>query len=300
MKVKIISIISILVLISALFSGCGVTENENKKIGMVVSTLDNPFFVSMKQGAESKAKKMGYKLVVLNSQNDPATERSNVEDLVQQGVSAIIINPTDSDAVINTVKVANNYKVPVITVDRQSNGGKTTSFIASDNVKGGEIAAQFILSKLKDRTKIKIVELQGTPGASASRDRGKGFHRIVDGKSNVEVVASQSADFDRQKGLSVMENIIQSTPDFDAIFSQNDEMALGAVKALKTANKHVIVVGFDGNDDGKKSVKSGNMTATIAQQPGLEGETAVNTAIKIINHESVEKNIPIDIVLFKK
>lgn len=300
MRLKLVSVVCVLVLIGSIFSGCGIIKDDNKKIGMVVSTLDNPFFVSMKEGAESKARKMGYKLVILNSQNDPATERSNVEDLVQQGVSAIIVNPTDSDAVINTVKVANNYKVPVITVDRQANGGKTTSFIASDNVNGGKIAAKFILNRLKDKKNIKIVEIQGTPGASASRDRGKGFHDIVDKMPNVKIVASQSADFDRQKGLSVMENIIQSTPEFDAVFSQNDEMALGALKALKTSKKNVIVVGFDGSDDGKKAVKSGNMTATIAQQPALEGETAVDTAIKIINNKVVEKNIPIDIVLFKK
>ncbi|MBP2033509.1 ribose transport system substrate-binding protein [Clostridium algifaecis] len=299
MKKKLLVVISVVVLVVGMLSGCGSTK-DNKKLGMIVSTLDNPFFVSMKSGAEKKAKSMGYDLVVLNSRNDPATERSNVEDLVQQGVGAIIINPTDSDAVANSIKVANDSKIPVLTVDRQANGGKVVSFIASDNVKGGKMAAEFILNQLKGKANIKIVELQGTPGASASRDRGKGFHEVVDKKSNVKVVASQAADFDRQKGLSVMENIIQSKPEFDAVFAQNDEMALGAVKALKSANKHVVVVGFDGTSDGEKSVKAGDMTATVAQQPVLEGETAIENAIKASKKQSVEKYVPINIVLFKK
>ena len=298
MRKKLLVIMVAFTMIVGLLSGCG-GQNDKKKIGMVISTLDNPFFVSMKEGAEEEAKKMGYDLVVLNSQDDPGKERSNVEDLVQSGASAIIINPTDSDAVSNTIKVVNKNNIPILTVDRQANGGKITSFIASDNVKGGEDAANFILSKLKNKSTIKVVELQGTPGASATRDRGKGFHNVVDKNSKVKVVSSQSANFDRQKGLSVMENVIQSKPDFDAVFAQNDEMALGAVKAIKAANKHVVVVGFDGTLDGKQAVKASDMTATIAQQPVVEGKTAVDSAIKVIKGKSIKAFFPIDIVLFQ-
>ncbi|MCD2346971.1 ribose ABC transporter substrate-binding protein RbsB [Clostridium guangxiense] len=299
MKKKLLAITVILTMIVGILSGCG-TENNKNKIGMVISTLDNPFFVSMKDGAEKEAKKMGYDLIVLNSQNDPGKERSNVEDLVESGVSAIIINPTDSDAVSNSIKVVNKNKVPILTVDRQANGGKVVSFIASDNVKGGQEAAKFILNKLKNKKIIKVVELQGTPGASASRDRGKGFHSVVDGNPKVNVVSSQTANFDRQQGLSVMENIIQAKPDFDAVFAQNDEMALGAVKALKTANKHAIVIGFDGTLDGKQAVKSDDMTATIAQQPVVEGETAVDSAIKVIKGKNIKAFVPVNIELFQK
>lgn len=278
-------------------SGSG-TKPENKKIGMVLSTQNNPFFVSMKDGATKKAKELGYDLIVVDSGNDAAKERSNVEDLVQKGVGALIINPTDSDAVVNSIKVANDAKIPVITVDRAANGGNVVTHIASDNVKGGEMAAQFILDKLGG--KANIVELQGIPGASATRDRGKGFHNIVDGKTNVKVVASQAADFDRTKGLNVMENIIQSTPSFDAVFAHNDEMALGAVKALKTANKKVIIVGFDGNDDAKNAVKSGDMAATIAQQPDLMGGMAIDNAVKVIKGQTVDKQIPVALQLITK
>jgi len=298
---KMVSLAITGVLAIAGLTGCGTktqqgTQGGTKKIGMVVSTLNNPFFVTMKDGATKKAKELGYDLVVLDSQNDASKERSNVDDLLQQGVSALIVNPTDSDAVGNSIKAANDKKVPVLTVDRQANQGTVVTHIASDNVKGGKLAADFILEKLGGKGN--IVELQGLPGASATRDRGKGFHEGVDGKANVKVVASQAADFDRQKGLNVMQNIMQSTPQFDAVFAHNDEMALGAVKGL--AGKKVIIVGFDGTDDAKKAVESGEMTATVAQQPDLMGSLAVENAVKVVKGETVAKQIPVDLKLIKK
>lgn len=302
---KVLSLVLTGVIMAGTLVGCaskgqsGTTAaTANKKIGMVISTQNNPFFVTMKQGAEKKAKELGYDLIVVDSGNDAAKERSNVEDLVQKGVGALIINPTDSDAVANAIGVANDAKIPVITVDRKANGGQVISHIASDNVKGGQMAAEFILGKLNGKGN--IVELQGVPGASATRDRGTGFHKGIDGKTGVKVVASQAADFDRQKGLSVMENIIQATPNFDAVFAHNDEMALGALKALKAANKNVIVVGFDGGDDAKKAVDNGEMSATIAQQPDLMGSMAVDNAVKVIKGETVPKEIPVDLQLYIK
>lgn len=302
-RLKIFSLALTGVLLLGGLTGCGSKDNkgsqsggDKKKIGMVVSTLNNPFFVSMKEGADKKAKELGYELVVVDSQNDATKERSNVEDLLQQGVSALIINPTDSDAVVNSIQVANDKKVPVLTIDRKANKGDVASHIASDNIKGGKMAADFIIEKLGG--KANIVELQGIPGASATRDRGKGFHDGADGKQGVKVVASQPADFDRQKGLNVMENIMQATPQFDAVFAHNDEMALGAAKALK--GKNVLIVGFDGNEDAKKAVESGEMTATVAQQPDLMGSLAVENAVKVLKGETVQKEIPVDLKLIKK
>ena len=145
------------------FIGCSKAEND-KKIGIVLSTLNNPFFVSMKNGAEKEAEKLGYELIVLDSQDDPVKERSNVEDLIQLGVVALLINPTDSDAVIKAVEIANESNVPVITLDRQSNGGEVTSHIASDNIKGGAMAAEFALEELGSTENFNVVEIQGIPG----------------------------------------------------------------------------------------------------------------------------------------
>lgn len=293
--IKKILAFSLLAIISmSFFIGCS-KRNSDKKVGIVLSTLNNPFFVSMKEGAEKEAEKLGFELIVLDSQNDPAKERSNVEDLIQLGVVALLINPTDSDAVVKSVEVANKANIPVITLDRQSNGGEVTSHIASDNIKGGAMAAEFVLEKLGSEDNINVVELQGIPGASATRDRGAGFHSILDDKSNVKFVSSQAADFDRQKGLSVMENILQGNSDIQVVFAHNDEMALGAAKAIATSNANAMVIGFDGNDDALDAVEKGEMIATVAQQPDLIGALGVELASKIYNGEAVDKEIAADL-----
>ncbi len=296
---KIFSVGLILMMLMTSFMGC--TKNNKPKIGMVVSTLNNPFFVNMKDGAEKEAEKLGYDLVVLDSQNDPAKERANVEDLVQLGVIALLINPTDSDAVVKTVEVANKSNIPVITLDRQANGGKITSHIASDNIKGGEMAAEYVLDKFKDeKGPINVVEIQGIPGASATRDRGEGFHNIMDKNDKFKFVSIQAADFDRQKGLQVMENIIQANPNIQVVFAHNDEMALGAVKAIKASGINALVIGFDGNDDAKDSIDANEMTATIAQQPDLIGALGVELANKIYNGESIKDKIAADLKVYTK
>lgn len=296
---KIFSVGLMLMMLMTSFIGCG--RDNKPKIGMVLSTLNNPFFVNMKDGAEKEAEKLGYDLVVLDSQNDPAKERANVEDLVQLGVVALLINPTDSDAVVKTVEVANKSNIPVITLDRQANGGKITSHIASDNIKGGEMAADYVLDKFKDeKGPINVVEIQGIPGASATRDRGEGFHNIMDKNNKFNFVSIQAADFDRQKGLQVMENIIQANPNIQVVFAHNDEMALGAVKAIKASGINALVIGFDGNDDAKDSIDANEMTATIAQQPDLIGALGVELANKIYNGERIKDKIAADLKVYTK
>ena len=296
---KIFSVGLMLMMLMTSFIGCG--RDNKPKIGMVVSTLNNPFFVNMKDGAEKEAEKLGYDLVVLDSQNDPAKERANVEDLVQLGVIALLINPTDSDAVVKTVEVANKSNIPVITLDRQANGGKITSHIASDNIKGGEMAAEYVLDKLKDeKGPINVVEIQGIPGASATRDRGEGFHNIMDKNDKFNFISIQAADFDRQKGLQVMENIIQANPNIQVVFAHNDEMALGAVKAIKASGINALVIGFDGNDPIPHSIDANEMTATIAQQPDLIGALGVELANKIYNGESIKDKIAADLKVYTK
>lgn len=296
---NIFSVGLMLMMLMTSFIGCG--RDNKPKIGMVLSTLNNPFFVNMKDGAEKEAEKLGYDLVVLDSQNDPAKERANVEDLVQLGVIALLINPTDSDAVVKTVEVANKSNIPVITLDRQANGGKITSHIASDNIKGGEMAAEYVLDKFKDeKGPINVVEIQGIPGASATRDRGEGFHNIMDKNDKFNFISIQAADFDRQKGLQVMENIIQANPNIQVVFAHNDEMALGAVKAIKASGINALVIGFDGNDDAKDSIDANEMTATIAQQPDLIGALGVELANKIYKGESIKDKIAADLKVYTK
>ncbi|MDC2826327.1 ribose ABC transporter substrate-binding protein RbsB [Rodentibacter pneumotropicus] len=280
--------------VTALTSAVAVsgTASAQDTIALAVSTLDNPFFVTLKDGAQKKADELGYKLVVLDSQNDPAKELANVEDLTVRGAKVLLINPTDSEAVGNAVAIANRNNIPVITLDRGAAKGNVVSHIASDNVAGGKMAGDFIAQKLGDEAK--VIQLEGIAGTSAARERGEGFKQAIEAHK-FNVLASQPADFDRTKGLNVTENLLASKADVQAIFAQNDEMALGALRAVNAANKKVLIVGFDGTDDGIKAVKSGKLAATIAQQPDVIGSLGVATADKILKGEKVDAKIPVDL-----
>ncbi|TXH61668.1 MAG: ribose ABC transporter substrate-binding protein RbsB [Tolumonas sp.] len=280
-------------LVSAVVLSSTVSASAMAKdtMALVVSTLNNPFFVTLKDGAETKAKALGYDLLVLDSQNDPAKELANVEDLTVRGVKVLLINPTDSDAVGNAIAIANKAKLPVLTLDRGANKGTVVSHIASDNIAGGKMAGDFIAQKLGE--KAKIIQLEGIAGTSAARDRGAGFKQAADAHG-FQMLASQPADFDRTKGLNVMENLLSGHGDVQAVFAQNDEMALGAVRALQAAGKDkVLVVGFDGTDDGVKAVQKGKMAATVAQQPDQIGAIGVETADKVLKGETVPASIPV-------
>ena len=183
--------------------------------------------------------------------------------------------------------------VRVISVDRAVNGVEIDCQIASDNVKGAEMATQYIVDQLGEG--VKAAELEGVPGASAAIDRSAGFHNIADSKLNV--VAKQTANFDRTQGMSVMENMLQAHPDIQAVFAANDEMALGAVEAVSGAGKKIMVVGFDATDDAIEAIKAGRMAATIAQQPDLIGKTAVENAVKLINGQGIAPSIPVEVTL---
>ena len=295
---KILSILMASVLTLGLTTGCSRAGNDEPKIGLIVSTLNNPFFVNLKEGAEAKAKELGYELLIMDSQNDPAKEVSNMEDMTSKGADIVLLNPVDSDAAIAAIQVANNLNTPVITLDRVANAGEVVSHIASDNVEGGKMAGKYIVEQLGGEGN--IVELEGIAGSSAARDRGAGFNEGIKG-SNLKVVAKQTADFDRTKGLTVMENILQGNKDIKAVFAHNDEMALGAQKALEDAGMNgIIVVGFDATDDAVKAVKAGKMAATVAQQPDLIGSLGVETAIKVLNNENVDAFIPVELQLVTK
>jgi ribose transport system substrate-binding protein len=284
---KLLVVLMIVGLLSVGFAG---------KIGLSVSTLNNPF-VELKNGAEQKAAELGAEISVVDARDNPAKQLNDIQDLIQKGVDILIINPTDSDAIVTAIEDANNAGIPVITVDRGANGGEVLVHIASDNVAGGVMAAEFLAEKIS--FKGKVVELVGIPGTSAARDRGKGFETKLEDYPDIELVAKQSANFNRAEGLRVMENILQAHPDIDAVFAQNDGMALGAVEALRAAGKldQVVVVGFDAIDDAVKAVEDGEMAGTIAQQPALMGSLAVEKAFNYLETGSVY--IPVDLKVVK-
>ncbi|ABZ75156.1 Monosaccharide-transporting ATPase [Shewanella halifaxensis HAW-EB4] len=290
MKQPINKKVSVMLAAALLSSSVSFGASAQDAIAIVLSTMNNPFFVTMKDGAEAKAKELGYKLIALDSQNDPSKELANVEDLTMRGVKAILINPTDAMAVTNAIRTANRANIPVLTLDRTAERGDIASHIASDNIAGGELAGQFIADTLGANAK--VIQLEGIAGTSAARERGEGFSNAVKAHS-LNMLSSQPADFDRSKGLNVMENMLAANGDVQAVFAQNDEMALGALRAIEAAGKEVMVIGFDGTDEGIAAVRRNQLSATIAQQPELLGATAIVMADKILKGQQVEKSIPV-------
>lgn len=299
-KIGVFFIVLSLMVLSACSMESGLIKEQQKKeslqdvkIGVSISTLNNPFFVSVKDGIVKEAKKKGMETVVVDAQDDTSKQISGIEDLILKGVDVLVVNPTDSAAISSSVLSANEAGIPVITIDRSAEDGEVATFIASDNVSGGEMAGTYIVEQLGEQAN--VVELEGVSGASATRERGKGFHTIADKQLNV--VTSQTAEFDRTKGLTVMENILQGNKDVEAVFAHNDEMALGAIEAIQAAGKDILVLGFDGTKDALDAVKEGKLDGTIAQQPALIGEEAVNAAVKILKGDKVEENISVPLKL---
>lgn len=267
----------ILTLTAALAFGAAFAQT----IGLSLSTLNNPFFVTLQEGAQAAADELGYELVTTDAQDSVSAQISDIEDLVVRGVDVLIVNATDSAAVVPAVRAANDAGIPVIAVDRGVDGGELAFFIASDNVAGGALAAEYICDRIGGGGA--VVELEGIPGTSAARERGQGFNESLSSACpDAEVVARQTANFNRAEGLSVMENILVAQPEIDAVFAHNDEMALGALQAIEASGRDIVVVGFDATDDAQAAVEACRLAATVAQQPTELGREAVRAAQRAI------------------
>ncbi|MFI6376610.1 substrate-binding domain-containing protein [Streptomyces sp. NPDC050546] len=277
----------------------GSSAASTPKMGLSLSTLNNPFFVQIRAGAQAEAKKLGVDLTVTDAQNDASQQANQLQNFTSSGLGAIIVNPVDSDAASNSVKAADKADIPVIAVDRVVNNAKLDTLVASDNVAGGELAAKSIGEKLGGKGKIVI--LQGQAGTSAARERAAGFEKGLKAYPGIQVVAQQPADFDRTKGLDVMSNLLQAHPDVQGVIAANDEMALGAIKALGSkAGKSVSVVGFDGTPDGLKAVEGGTLYASVAQQPSQLGKIAVDNALKALQGKKVEETVKVPVKVVTK
>ncbi|MCO5991813.1 substrate-binding domain-containing protein [Actinoallomurus rhizosphaericola] len=269
------------------------------KIGLSVSTLNNPYFVQLRQGAEAEAKKEGVKITTTDAQNDASQQVNQVQNFVSQSMKAIILNPVDSAAAAPAAKAADRAKIPVVAADRGVDGATVTQTVASDNVAGGKLAAQELGKALGGKGKVAV--LQGTAGTSAANDRQKGFEEGIKAFPGIQVVAQQPADFDRTKGLDVMTNIVQAHSDITGVFAANDEMALGAIKALGAkAGKQVKVIGFDGTPDGLKAIQAGTLTADVAQQPVLLGQMAVQAAVKAAKGDKIDATVAVPVKVATK
>ncbi|MCB1095580.1 MAG: D-ribose ABC transporter substrate-binding protein [Verrucomicrobiae bacterium] len=261
-------------------------DGGDAKVAVVISTLNNPWFVVLAETARDHAQELGYEATIFDSQNDPATEASHYENIISSGYKAILFNPTDADGSIANVRKAKEAGIPVFCMDREINAtDAATSQILSDNYSGCVALGQYFVKQVGDTGT--YVELLGLVGDNNTWNRSKGFHSVVDRYPGLKMVAQQSADFDRAKALEVLESILQANPDIDAVFCGNDAMAMGAYQALVSAGKadKVKVFGFDGADDVVKLIAEGKIVATGMQFPKVMAQTAAESADKYIKGE---------------
>lgn len=289
---------TLLALVLVLTASLTCAQAESYTIGFAVSTLENPFFVTMKDAAVAKAAELGVELVVLDAQDSAETQASQVEDFITRGVDLLIINPVDSDAIGTSVIACNEANIPVITVTRASNAGTVVQHLDIDNKEAGRLDAEQLLKDLDGKGKVAILE--GIAGSSSAIEREEGFVDALKG-SEVEVVTSLTANYSREEGATVTEDILQSNPELDAIYAHNDEMALGAVRAVAAAGRsaEIKIYGIDATDDALVAVENGEMAATVQQQPDLQIETALENAIKYLGGETLEPlvNIPLKLIV---
>lgn len=259
-------------------------RDSQKKVAVIISTLNNPWFVVLGETAANRAKELGFEATIFDSQNNTALETNHFENAIASGYDAILFNPTDADGSIANVRMAKNAGVPVFCMDREINAtDAATSQILSDSYAGCVAIGKYFVEKLNKKGK--YVEILGMVGDNNTWSRSKGFHSVVDHYTDLKMVAQQSADFDRNKAMEVMESILQVHPDIDGVFCGNDAMAMGVYQALVSTGKvdNVMVFGFDGADDVINSIQQKKMMATGMQFPKLIARTAANYALEYFN-----------------
>lgn len=254
-------------------------SDEKKKVAVIISTLNNPWFVVLAQTAADKAESLGYEAKIFDSQNNTSLEADHFENAIAAGFDAVLFNPTDADgSVVNAFK-AKAAGIPVFCMDREINSTEAaTSQILSDNYSGCVAIGKYFVEQMQKKGT--YVEILGLVGDNNTWNRSKGFHSVVDFYPELKMVAQQNADFDRNKAMEVMENLLQAHPDIDAVFCGNDAMASGAYQALVAAgkSKYVKVFGFDGAEDVVNSIKDKKIIATGMQFPKVMAETAATYA----------------------
>jgi ribose transport system substrate-binding protein len=243
------------------------------KVGFSVSTQVNPFYKAMADGVRDQGAAEGYEVTVLNADDKLEKQIADVEDLIQKKIDVLIINATQDGAAAVLNKAA-DAGIPVITLQRAVPGAKVVSHIGTDNVVIGREGAEWIAKKLNGKGNVVVME--GIPGAASSEDRKKGSAEVWPKYPGIKVVAQQSGKYDRAVALGVMENILQAQPQIDAVFCFNDEMAMGALAAVKAANrKGILITGMDANKDAREAVAKGELAMTIALPPYDIGKTGV-------------------------
>ena len=260
-------------------------------VAFVPKALNSPFWSEMQQAAESEAVSQGVRLISLAADRETDVERQYqiIENLIQQGVDAILLSPSGSRELVPAIRKANVAGIPVLLLDTridpaaaESVGATVLTYIGSDNFEGGVVAGRYLAAKLAGQSKVAIIE--GISGHETADQRRLGFQQGIAAYPHIRLVASQTANWERARAYTVAENLLQAHPDLAAIFAANDEMALGALEAVAAARRleHVLVIGFDAIPDALDNIRSGRLLGSVAQFPGEMGRLGVRHAVALL------------------
>jgi ribose transport system substrate-binding protein len=310
MRKALICLVAASVSLLAFSCGRGKSPGSGQPaMALVLKTLNNPFFIDMQKGAEDAAGRLGVHLIVQAAEREVDVEKQMqiIENLIQSKVAALCITPSGSKEVVPAIVKANRAGIPVVIVDTRVDGdtltnagGKVAGFIGSDNFDGGKLAGEYIVKKLGGKGKVAILE--GIPGHETGESRLKGFYQAIAGSPGIQIVSSQTANWERDQGYNVFQNVLQSHPDVQALFACSDLMALGALEAIAAAGKtgKITVVGFDAFSEAREAVRKGLMDATVAQSPFDMGKLAVENALRVLKGEPIQEDTSIKIKLITK
>ncbi len=309
MRRSALNVLLVLVLVLIAW-GCNrgsTATDDTPRVAFVMKTLNHPFFLDMQRGAQEAADAAGIQLVVQAAEREMDVEKQMqiIENLLQTGVHALLVTPSGSREIASAIVKANRADVPVIVVDTRvdekaaaDNRLDIVSFIGSDNYEGGRIAGEYLADTMNGNAQIAILE--GIPGHETGDSRLRGFRDAVQKHPGMKIVASQPANWERDQGFTVFQNMLQAQSGIDAVFACNDLMALGAIEAIAAAGRsgRIRVVGFDALDDARKAIEEGRMEASVAQSPREMGRMAVESAARLLRGESVppEQSVPISLV----
>jgi ribose transport system substrate-binding protein len=296
--------------VTTLVAGCGGSggsgQNANgsatasaaatgaKTIGVSIQDLQAQFYEDMELGMKAEATKYGYAITFVDANRDQAKQTSQVEDFISKSVSAIVLTPADSKAVGSAIAEANQAGIPVFTADiaSSSDKGKVIAHVASDNVAGGRVAAQIMCKALNGPGTVAIID---QPEVTSVQDRVKGFKEGLAACKGVTIVADQSAGGDQTRAATVMDNLLQTYPNLRGVFGINDNSALGALSAVKSASKagKIKIVGYDASPIAQKAIDAGDMAGDPQQHPDQIGKLTIDAIHDYFNGKTPAKLIPV-------
>jgi ribose transport system substrate-binding protein len=265
-------------------------KSGGKDVTVVLKTLSSPYWKYVEAGAKAAGKDLGANVTVVGpSAESQIMEQVNmIQDSLSKSPSALVVSPSQPSTVVPVLEKAEQSKIPVLLIDTDANLKNKQSFIGTDNYTAGKAAGKQLVSLLQKGDKVALIA--GALGNSATDTRIKGAKEELE-KAGMKIVAEQPADSDKTKAMSVMENILQKNPDVKGVFSANDDMAIGALRAIDSKGLKIPVIGTDGTVEAVQSILDGKLAGTVAQNPYEMGYQGVKNALKVIDGKKIEKRI---------